>query len=171
MDNNVIPKDIYDIDMSQNKINSLQVAQQILNTDDLEQIKDLTNLFNLNMRKKNVLRTLKMDSLLDKVTDQVIERFEKRPDNFSNEDLIKYMQVTENAIDRANKHLNLVEETPAIQAIQNNQVNININSELDRDGRERVMEAVRAILSKAATPEPEVIEVVEDGGKELDEHN
>ena len=169
MDNNIIPKDIYDIDMSQNKANSLQVAQQILNTDDLEQVKDLTNLFNLNMRKKNVLRTLKMDSLLDKVTDQVIERFEKRPDNFSNEDLIKYMQVTENAIDRANKHLNLVEETPAINLMQNNQVNINIDTGLDRDGRERVMDAVKAILAKAALPkEEDIIDVVEDGGNETD---
>jgi hypothetical protein len=92
-----------------------------------------------------------MNDLLDKVTDQVIERFEKRPDNFSNDDLIKYMQVTENAIDRANKHLNLVEETPQIQLMQNNQVNINIGSELDRDSRERVMNAVRAILASTPT--------------------
>lgn len=148
-----------------------QIAQEILDEQDIEKVKDLTHLFNLNSQKRNVMRAIKMNELLDKVTDQVIERFEKRPDNFSNEDLIKYMQVTENAIDRANKHLNLVEETPAIQAIQNNQVNININSELDRDGRERVMDAVRAILSKATTPEPEIIEVVENGGKELDEHN
>ena len=148
-----------------------QIAQEILDEQDIEKVKDLTNLFNLNAQKRNVMRVIKMNDLLDKVTDQVIELFEKRPDNFSNEDLIKYMQVTENAIDRANKHLNLVEETPAIQAIQNNQVNININSELDRDGRERVMEAVRAILSKAATPEPEVIEVVDNEGEQLDEHN
>lgn len=147
-----------------------QIAQEILDEQDIEKVKDLTNLFNLNAQKRNVMRVIKMNDLLDKVTDQVIERFEKRPDNFSNEDLIKYMQVTENAIDRANKHLNLVEETPAINLMQNNQVNINIDTGLDRDGRERVMDAVKAILAKAALPkEEDIIDVVEDGGKELDE--
>lgn len=146
-----------------------QIAQEILNEQDIEKVKDLTNLFNLNAQKRNVMRVIKMNDLLDKVTDQVVERFEKRPDNFSNEDLIKYMQVTENAIDRANKHLNLVEETPAIQLMQNNQVNINIDSGLDRDGRERVMDAVRAILSKASTPQEDIIEVVEDEGDKIDE--
>jgi hypothetical protein len=116
------------------------------------------------------MRVNKMNDLLDKVTDQVIERFEKRPDNFSNDDLIKYMQVTENAIDRANKNLNLVEETPAIQLMQNNQVNINIDSGLDRDGRERVMDAVRAILSKASIPvEADVVEIADNEGDNTDE--
>lgn len=146
-----------------------QIAQEILDEQDIEKVKDLTNLFNLNAQKRNVMRVIKMNDLLDKVTDQVIERFEKRPDNFSNEDLIKYMQVTENAIDRANKHLNLVEETPAINLMQNNQVNINIDTGLDRDGRERVMDAVKAILAKAALPkEEDIIDVVEDGGNETD---
>lgn len=147
-----------------------QIAQEILDEQDIEKVKDLTNLFNLNAQKRNVMRVIKMNDLLDKVTDQVIERFEKRPDNFSNDDLIKYMQVTENAIDRANKNLNLVEETPAIQLMQNNQVNINIDSGLDRDGRERVMDAVRAILSKASIPvEADVVEIADNEGDNTDE--
>ena len=124
-----------------------QIAQEILDEQDIEKVKDLTNLFNLNAQKRNVMRVIKMNDLLDKVTDQVIERFEKRPDNFSNEDLIKYMQVTENAIDRANKHLNLVEETPAIQLLQQNNVNVNIETGLDRESRERVLNVVRELLS------------------------
>ena len=153
---------ITDIDATKNASNSLQVAQEILNSENLDQIKDLTNLFNLNMRKKNVLRTLKMDFLLDKVTDQVVERFEKTPDNFSNEDLIKYMQVTENAIDRANKNLNLVEETPPIQYQQNNQVNINIVDTLDRDSRERVLDYVNSILKNPTVEIQDAAEVKEE---------
>lgn len=145
-----------------------QIAQEILNEDDIDKVKDLTNLFNLNAQKRNVMRVIKMNDLLDKVTDQVITRFEKRPDNFSNDDLIKYMQVTENAIDRASKHLNLVEETPPIQLMQNNQVNINIDSGLDRESRERVMDAVRAILASGTTNmqslEEDLVEVVDDEG-------
>lgn len=135
-----------------------KIAQEILDTEDIDKIKDLTNLFNLNTKKRNVMRVLKMTQLLDNVTDKVIERFEKTPDNFSNEDLLKYMQVTENAIDKANKNLDMVEETPAIQFQQNNQVNINIDRGLNRDSRAKVTEAVEAILKKLQNNE-QVIEV------------
>lgn len=144
-----------------------QIAQEILDEQDIERVKDLTNLFNLNAQKRNVMRVIKMNELLDKVTDQVVERFEKRPDNFSNEDLIKYMQVTENAIDRANKNLNLVEETPAIQYLQQNNVNITIDNGLDRDARERVMDAVKAFLAHSSQTLPQdevVVEIDENEG-------
>ena len=135
-----------------------KIAQEILDTEDIDKVKDLTSLFNLNTKKRNVMRVLKMTQLLDNVTDKVIERFEKTPDNFSNEDLLKYMQVTENAIDKANKNLDMVEETPAIQFQQNNQVNINIDRGLDRDSRAKVTEAAEAILKKLQNNE-QVIEV------------
>lgn len=126
-----------------------EIAQKILDAKTVEETKDLTALFNLNSQKRNVLRVLKMNSLLDKVTDQIIERFEKNPHLFTNEDLLKYMQVTENAIDRANKNLNMVEETPPIQLLQQNQVNININQGLNRESRQRVIETVQAILNSS----------------------
>ena len=127
------------------------IAQKILLEQDVDTVKDLTQLFNLNMRKKNVARVIKMNDLLDKVTEQVVERFEKKPDNFSNDDLIKYFQITENAIDKATKNLNLVEETPPIQYLQQNQVNINIENNLDRDGRQRVLEAIHSLLQESNT--------------------
>ena len=126
-----------------------EIAQKILDAETVEETKDLTALFNLNSQKRNVLRVLKMNNLLDKVTDQIIERFEKNPHLFTNEDLLKYMQVTENAIDRANKNLNMVEETPPIQLLQQNQVNININQGLNRESRQRVIETVQAILNSS----------------------
>lgn len=124
------------------------IAQKILDAEDLDELKDLTALFNVNNQKRNALRILKMNNLLDDVTDNIIQRFEKNPHNFSNDDLLKYLQVTENAIDRATKNLNMVEETPAIQMMQNNQVNININDGLDRESRLRVTDTVKQILNK-----------------------
>ena len=53
------------------------IAQQIIDASTVEETRDLTALFNLNTQKRNVLRVLKMNNLLDKVTDQMIERFEK----------------------------------------------------------------------------------------------
>ena len=134
------------------------IAQEILDTDDVDKVKSLTALFNLHAQKRNVIRVMKMNQLLDNVTDKVMERFEKTPDNFSNDDLIKYMQVTENAIDKANKNLNLVSATPAIQMQQNNQVNINRGSTLDRDSRARVTSVVEDILAKMKSQNVPIIE-------------
>lgn len=141
-----------------------RIAQQILDEQDVDKVKDLTALFNLNAQKRNVMRVIKMNELLDKVTDKVMERFEKTPENFSNDDLIKYMQVTETAIEKANKQLNLVDETPAIQLQQNNQVNVNIIDSFDRDSRGRIADAIKAILSNTnnSVHQPIVADVVEE---------
>ena len=135
------------------------IAQQIIDAKTVEETRDLTALFNLNAQKRNVLRVLKMNNLLDKVTDQMIERFEK----YTNDDLLKYMQAAESAIDRASKNLNLVEETPQIQLLQQNNVNISIDNGLSRDSRQRVIETVQALLNKSKSPNSvEVIDVQEN---------
>ena len=151
MSNNLVPR----IDTSELDSKTRGIAQKILDEEDVDRIKDLTNLFNLNSQKRNVMRVLKMNELLDTVTDKIVSRFEKTPDNFSNEDLIKFMQVTEQSIEKANKNLQLVEETPAIQMMQNNQVNINIGSGLDKDSRDKVFDTVKSILNSNAIKEPE----------------
>lgn len=124
-----------------------ELAQEIVNEQNIDKVQDLTHLFNLNQAKKNVLRVMKLNSLLDKVSDQMIERFERRPGEFSNNDLLNYMQVTQSAIDRAQKQLNLVDETPAIALTQ---VNVNVNeNKLDRDSRAKITEAVSKMLQMA----------------------
>ena len=143
-------------------LKTTQIAQEIINEDDVDIIKDLTHLFNLNQAKKNVIRVMKLNGLLDTVSDKIIERFEKYPDNFSSADLLNYLQVTQNAIEKANKNLSLVEDTPVIQVNHNNQVNVNIIDSYDRDSKERVMEAIKAILSKSSENEPDYIEIKEE---------
>ena len=73
------------------------------------------------------------------------------------------MQAAESAIDRASKNLNLVEETPQIQLLQQNNVNISIDNGLSRDSRQRVIETVQALLNKSKSPNSvEVIDVQEN---------
>lgn len=144
-----------------------QLAQQIIDEKDVKKTQDLVKIFNLNQAKKNVLRVLKLNSLLDKVSDQMIERFEKKPGEFSNSDLLNYLQVTQNAIDRANKSLNLVDETPSISLTQ---VNVNIEETLDRDSRAKITEAINKILQKSKEMEiikdEDIIEVETDDKSE-----
>jgi hypothetical protein len=145
------------------------IAQRILDESDVDKVKDLTNLFNLNAQKRNVARVLKMTDLLDKVTDQMLTRFERTPDNFSNEDLIKFMQVTETSIEKASKSLSQVDQAPAIQYQQNNQVNINIGDNLNRESRQRVTDAVQAILNKFGADEISNLPIQIDEGETEDD--
>lgn len=124
---------------------TIVTAQQILDTDNIEDTQRLIKLFNLAQAKKNVIRVLKLNELLDTVQDEMIERFRKNPDEFTNGDLLNYFQVSQSAIDRANKSLNLVDEMPAIQV---NQVNIvNTPESITRESREKVTQFVQNILS------------------------
>ena len=151
-------------------LKTTQIAQSIINEDDVDTVKELTHLFNLNQAKKNVLRVMKLNGLLDTVSDKIIERFEKYPDNFSSADLLNYLQVTQNAIDKANKNLSLVEETPVIQVNHNNQLNFNIIDSYDRDSRERVMEFVKSVLAQSNTPVEDTVELIQVEECEVDEN-
>lgn len=146
-----------------------QIAQTIINEEDVDKIKDLTHLFNLNQAKKNVLRVMKLNGLLDTVSDKIIERFEKYPDNFSSADLLNYLQVTQNAIEKANKNLSLVEDTPVIQVNHNNQVNLNIIDSYDRDSKERVMEFIKSVLAQSNNVDEAVdfIEIKEEDDNDV----
>lgn len=127
------------------------IAHQIVEEDNLDNIKNLTQLFNIAQAKKNALRILRLNGLLDHVSDQMISRFEKRPDQFSHQDLLNYMQVTQTAIERAQKSLDLMDEMPAVVINQqtNNQVNINVADTLSREERENVMNAIKKVLEKS----------------------
>lgn len=141
------------------KINSdnKELTQQLLDCKDLDKVKELTALFNLNAQKKSAVRILKMNNLLDKVTNEIIERFDNRSQTFTNDDLLKYMQVVENSIDKSSKTLGMVEDTPAIQYQQNNQVNIQVNEPgLNRDSRQKVLDAVNQILQQAKTSDKDI---------------
>ncbi len=126
-----------------------QIASDIINEQSVDKVKDLTALFNLNQRKKNVIRLMKLNGLLDTISDQMLERFEKRAGEFSNNDLLNYMNVVQNTIDRTQKSLDMINESPAIQINQNN-LNISMADGLERDERERVASAIKAILEKAS---------------------
>lgn len=132
----------------QNKTDEL--VNQILAEDDVNKVKDLTHLFNVACVKKDIIRVKTLDNLYDTVISKVAERFEKRPDEFSNSDLISYLQATQNALDKAKKSASGVDETPAIVQQQNNQVNINIgdSEKLTRESRDKVIDAIDAFLKR-----------------------
>jgi len=128
--------------------NTNELAAKILEEENDVETKKMIQLFNLNQSKKNVIRVLKLSRLLDSIYDQMIARVESRPGEFSNEDLMKYVNTIMTAIDKANKSLDLVQETPAISV--GTQINIvNQGEVFDRESRERILRAVESISKRA----------------------
>ena len=132
--------------LMENKTESL--VNDIIEEDDIERTKQLLNLFNVNIAKKNTLRVMKVDQLLDKVTDEALKRVEERPDEIANKDLLNYATVAQNQIDKSMQIIKSVNEAPAIQLNQQNIVNINnIGQELSKESRDRVLSVVEQILN------------------------
>ena len=125
------------------------IVKDVVEESDIAKTKDLVALFNWNISKKNVMRIQKLNSLFDSVTDQMAKRFETRPDQFSNDDLLNYMKAVQGAIDSSNKLIDNIEEPPP-QIIQNNtQINVNVVDKFDRESRARILAAVQATLKSA----------------------
>lgn len=134
---------------------SKELADTIMKENNVDKVKDLTALFNLNQQKKNILRILKFDGLLDSISDQMEERFAKRANEFSNSDLVEYLKAIQQAMEKTQKTVDLVSETPPIQFNQQN-VNIEINDSigsLDADEKERISDAIKAILGRMSKDE------------------
>ncbi len=124
-------------------LESNNITQQIINETDPSKIDDLTQLFMLNKKKKNLVRMNKLSNLLDVIDDEVILRFSEEPDTFNNDQLVKYMTATQQILGNISQE---IEKTPLIQ-INNQKNEIHINEEgLSRESRMKVLDVISKIL-------------------------
>lgn len=140
-------QEIVDLSPLDKKIKGL--VTDIMDEQDPSKTKDLVELFNWNISKKNVARIEKLNNLYDSITDQMIERVDKRADQFSNSDLIDYVKTIQSAIDVNTKNLAQVQEPPLIVQQNNTQINVNVADTFDRDAKARILAAVEATLKQA----------------------
>ena len=146
-----------------------KIATKIIRSKDLDEVKDLTALFNLQQTKKSVLRTMTYNQLVDSIIEQMQERVSKRADQFSNKELLDYLKIMNEGIEKAQQQINSVSSTePLIQFNQqNNTVVVNQADQLDAASRQRVSRALSSILAKMKNPP--MLEVVEENVPESDE--
>jgi hypothetical protein len=108
-----------------------------------------------------MVRVNKLSDLLDTITDQALVRFTSRPDEISNKELFDGLKIVQDLIERGQKQVSGVADTPLIQVNQQtNEVNIGgTASTLNRDSRERVKSAVMGLLdSLTKQPAPAMSE-------------
>lgn len=143
-----------------------EVINKTIEEQDPQKVKDLTNLFNMHMNKKNMIRLVKLNDLLDNVVDQSLIRFESNPNNFSNKELIDYMNVVQKTSDASFNQLKEIHEAPTTIQI-NNQTAINVDcnkndlSKLSKESRKRVLDAIDSILKNSAVDDVIDVEVAD----------
>jgi hypothetical protein len=141
---------------------SLTLINQIIAEKDLEKTKDLTHLFNINQNKKTMIRIDKLSGLQDDLVDQFVRRIAERPDEISNKELMDGIKIVQDIIERGQKQVEGVQQTPLIQFNQqNNSVNIGEGApQLSKESRDKVKNAVLSLLSGLNKPTP--VEVVQE---------
>lgn len=121
-----------------------ELKQKLLTENDLDKLDDIINIFNLNIKRKDIVRTSKLNDLQDKIADQMALRLTEKANEFSNKDLLDYFKVLQDTINKSDNSLESI-DTPAIQ-INQQQINIGEESELNRESREKVKNAVATFL-------------------------
>lgn len=119
---------------------------QIINEEDPSKVRCLTDVFNLHQKKKDILRSMKYNELLDHVSNEMLERFLKYPDQFTNAELVKYLDTIQNANDKAIKSINNINETPLIQ-INNNYNPEEKKEELTKEERENILNVIKLVMN------------------------
>ena len=147
--------------MAENKnelstINELET--KLMEEENLDEINKIVEMFNVNLQKKNIIRSAKLSDVQDKVVQQMTDRFEQRADSFSNDDLIKYHKIIQETLTKTDTTMDNV-KTPTIQI--NQQVNVD-NVTFNSESRKRILEAVNNILNGSENVEDAEIEVADN---------
>lgn len=133
------------------------LENEILTSDDADELSDIIDIFNLSLQKKNLIRNKKLNDIQDKVVERMLEKIESEPWEFSNDDLIKFHKVIQDTI---TKSPNIDKsEIPLIQV--NQQINVN-SPNFDRESRAKILSAVNDILNNKEYKKLEDEEEIEE---------
>ena len=123
--------------------NLTKLEKKLIKEENIDELQELVELFNLNLQKKNILRNAKLSDVQDRVVEQILQRIALEPEEFSNDDLIKYHKIIQETLNKTDTTLDNI-KVPNIQI--NQQVNVD-KLVFDSDSRKRILNAVNEILN------------------------
>lgn len=148
------------------KKKELSLSDKLIKTNDFDELNEIVEMFNLDLQKKNLIRGVKLSEVQDKVVDQLSMRLTERADNFSNDDLIKYLKTIQETLNKTTVTTDDI-KAPTIQI--NQQVNVDNVNNFDAESRKRILSAVNSIMN-GDTEELKILqENIIQGDDEVDE--
>lgn len=122
---------------------SEDLEEKILISEDPDELMDMIDIFNLNLKKRNIIRNNKLNDIQDRVVDKMLQKIEEEPWEFSNDDLVKFYKVTQDTLSKSQNTIDK-ESLPTIQV--NQQINVSA-PEFNRESRAKILSAVHDILA------------------------
>ena len=147
------------MDMTQDEL-----RDAILVETDSAKLDDIINLFNLNIRKKDLIRADRLSDLQDKISDQISERISVKADEFSNKDLLDYFKTIQDIIGKSSNSSDDLKSI-GIQINQQNNNNVSfdlLSRGLNKESRDKVVDAVQSILKKYNFNDVKEVSVVDE---------
>lgn len=135
-----------------NEIIEVPIEEKILQEKNLDELQELVDLFNLNLKKKDIVRSAKLSEIQDKIVEQMSKRIEQRPDEFSNNDLLNYHKTVQDTLSKTDSTLDDI-KVPTIQINQQFNVNNADSDQFDSDSRKRILATVNEILEEMKNKE------------------
>ena len=139
------------------------ILNELIAETDIAKTNDLLYLFNINQSKKTTVRIDAMGRLLDTLAGEAYNRATQKPDELSNDDLVKLMKVAADLIDKGQTQIKKQEEAPLIQInTQNNDINMAEQKGLDRLSRDKVKKAIMDLLKGISAGDTQSVEDIID---------
>lgn len=131
-----------------------EILKRVNETNSIEELKDLANLFGISLTKKEIARASKESNLLDVLLEKAEARIKDKGDYLSNDEILEFMKAFQGNINSSKKSLNDDIDKSSI-SITKNEVTVNVNTEssLPRESRDKVLEVVNMILKGAQNTE------------------
>lgn len=97
------------------------IVEGALKSTTQSELQEITDLFNANQIKREIIRANSVNKLLDKILDQAADRIENRSHEMTNKDLLDYYKTFQDTINKVSEHTELVTQQPLIQINANTQ--------------------------------------------------
>lgn len=141
-------------------LETVPIEQKILSEENPDDLQELIDIFNLNLKKKDIIRSAKLSEVQDKIVDQMSKRIESRPDEFSNADLLNYHKVVQDTLGKADNSLESV-NVPSIQINQQLNINNADTDSFDSESRKKILSTVNEILEELSNSKAIEVDVDE----------
>lgn len=134
-----------------------ELINSIMQEKDVEKLKDLTHIFNAFQAKRQILRANALNDVQDALVQQMARRLQETPNNFNNNDIAMWMKTVQQTLDSTKNNIDSIDTIPAIVQQHNTQVNINMEDNLSRESREKIMDALQAILENVNNTDTDIV--------------
>ena len=125
-----------------------ELEKNILEEENIDELNNIIDLFNLNLKKKDIIRSSKLNELQDNIVQEIGVRIEN-PYAITDKDLLGHFKAIQETITKSDNNLENV-KIPTIQL--NQQININ-KAEFNSESRKKILAAVNNIMSNIENSE------------------